>query len=113
MIADDPLGGEPLAVAPVDLSNRALAQDKVPSTRVTANPDRDQHESNTSDGTRTALSGGRIITIIDGTSGKRQEIVIPETVESAGSNAQRLPENPRLGLAKADGRTRARLGARQ
>jgi uncharacterized protein len=87
MIVKDPFGGEPMAVVHTDLGEVKVAK---PSA------DKDVSPSNTAANERPGGADGPVIvsarpsvpavntiTIIDGTSGNRQEIVIPMPVEPA------------------------------
>ena len=92
MIADDPFGGEPVAVVPADLRGRnagkkpdeVAARPPVPGT-----PDRpNRHDGPAMDSTQPSAPpdhSSKTVTIIDGTSGKRQEVVI-----GGGSDDQAL-----------------------
>jgi uncharacterized protein len=111
MLADDPLGGEPVAVARVDLSatNSEGKPGEAPARPAgQAASDRpNRHDG----GTEAAPAGppGRTITIIDGTSGKRQEVVIPGTdgerpaagADTKPSGAAAKPPETDTGLAES------------
>jgi len=88
LIADDPFGGEPVAVAPASLP--ATASGKSPEhadadPQAPRTPSRNSHDGQGADqgadqGANSLAADppvNRIVTIIDGTSGKRQEVVIP------------------------------------
>jgi uncharacterized protein len=122
MVVDDPFGGEPMAVVaanvgaadpgkrPEDAGSRAAAPgsrryDGPPPTEVTT----------------PAPPPGKTITIIDGTSGKRQEVLIPElaapTIAGGKSPAveERLAESSRHGAipkVAADGARPSEIYAR-
>jgi hypothetical protein len=76
MFTDDPLGGEPMTVVTADISaETGKKQDEAPST---ANPSpNDALVGGAQQATAGPPPGSKTITIIDGTSGKRQEIVVP------------------------------------
>jgi hypothetical protein len=115
MIADHPFGREHIAVAPVPLlasrpgsnSDQAGAGFAQPD----ADGDRSPQEGVRADAPASAPpAAARTITIIDGTSGKRQEIVIPGT-DNPGRTETQADGSPRRGaVAKAapEARTPAR-----
>ena len=114
MIADHPFGRGPIAVAPAPLlasrpgSNPDQAGADV--AEQAADGDRSSQDSLRADlPAASDTPTARTITIIDGTSGKRQEIVIPGTANSGSTEA---PDgSPRRGaVAKAapEARTPAR-----
>jgi hypothetical protein len=71
--ADDPLGGEPAVLVAIDQGTApAKAADAGPGSGKTEQPSR-------YDG---PAPGSKTVTIIDGTSGKREEVTIPSTRES-------------------------------
>src|SRR5207302_240077 len=78
MIADDPFGGEPVAVAPARLAasggapSQAMAK---PSMTAAAN----EHDGPDAAAAVAPPPAARTITIIDGTSGKRHDVVIPDS----------------------------------
>jgi polysaccharide deacetylase 2 family uncharacterized protein YibQ len=100
--ADDPLGGEPSAVVMVDpASAPAKAAEEAKAAVKIETPSR-------YDGPAPAVGpapGTRTVTIIDGTSGKREEVTIPAAPgapragspnTSAGNEAAAVPPNPKL-----------------
>jgi polysaccharide deacetylase 2 family uncharacterized protein YibQ len=109
MLADDPFGGEPMAVAPAKLADRAAESDAAPSApagQATAeHPRRYDGPSGIAPPETApaaapaapAAPSGKTITIIDGTSGKRQEIVLP----GAGEARDDKPDKP---MQRRDGR---------
>jgi hypothetical protein len=109
MIADDPFGGEPVAVAPAALvaaTPVSKPEQAGPADLATSDP-RNSHDSPPVDSLAAAPPVNRTVTIIDGTSGKRQEIVIPGAADF-GSMDQQPPEGARRGgVAKAAPSTRA------
>ncbi len=100
MVADDPFGGEPWAVVPADLA--ASTPDKTTPDKTTPNasapaPAAASERATRADGGRAetpAAPAGKTVTIIDGTSGKRQEILIPPPADdrSGGDADPRLTE---------------------
>ncbi len=107
MIADDPLGGEPMALVHADLSadntaakasedaNPAPTDNQGGSTR----PSR--HDGAAADGAPAPapLAGSKTVTIIDGTNGKRQDVVVPGSPDSRPAALdERVSEPSRHGL---------------
>ncbi len=105
MIADDPFGGEPTAIAPASLvasspgNKPEQAGAAVPEPA--ANGPRNLQESPPADPPALAPSASRTVTIIDGTSGKRQEIVIPGMGNFGSADPQPAQSTRRGGVAKA------------
>jgi polysaccharide deacetylase 2 family uncharacterized protein YibQ len=89
MIVDDPFGGEPLAIVPTDLQAVAATSKPEDGTIVrpapgeaggkTARPNR--YDGPAHETPPPAAPAGKTITIIDGTSGKREQVVIPDRTE--------------------------------
>jgi len=113
MLVEDPLGGEPVATAPVDLAAVSKGKQEKPEP---AAPEqgtgqaRDHNDDAGNEMPAAALPPSRTVTIIDGTSGQRREVVIPGPADS-GSNEQPAAARPGRGTpAKAapDGRPPAR-----
>jgi polysaccharide deacetylase 2 family uncharacterized protein YibQ len=88
MIADDPLGGEPRAI--VSMAPTELAGANIPGKKPEAGAARPSAQAvnerpsrydgpQAEAGAPPTVPAGRTVTIIDGTSGKRQDIVIPAT----------------------------------
>jgi len=73
MIVDDPFGGEPWAVAPAATTAAMAAK---PSSDDTQTRAQTQAVVRADTPQQPAAPAGRTVTIIDGTSGKRQEVVI-------------------------------------
>jgi uncharacterized protein len=118
MVVDEPFGGEPWAVAPADLTVvRGAKPDQAPSAPTAA-----QAASAPPAVAAAPPPGTKTITIIDGMSGKREEIFIPSAAppgspdtKAAGNIDQRLSESSRHGpLPKiaADGKRAADVYAR-
>ena len=76
MFAEDPLGGEPMTVVTADIgAETGKKQDEAPAT---ANPSpNDALAGGAQQAAAGPPPGSKTITIIDGTNGKRQEIVVP------------------------------------
>ena len=95
VLVDDPFGGEPVAMAPIELrapgqadKTRDAAQGPKPPAATAEAPEK---------GTKPS---GRTVTIIDGLSGKRQDVVVGDASPSAPGRAgvdQRLIEPSRHG----------------
>jgi polysaccharide deacetylase 2 family uncharacterized protein YibQ len=87
MVADDPFGGEPVAVVPAALrADNAEAKPTPPDVQP-ATPGGSERPTrrdgpSIDNGQPVAPAGSRTVTIIDGTSGKRQNVVIPATPDS-------------------------------
>lgn len=110
IMVDDPLGGEPLAVVPTALRAPGEAKNQ---TRAPAAVDAKSGAPGRYDGPAlqphdgpplqppaapaptTTPSGGKIVTIIDGTSGKRQEVVL-----SAAADGKAVPSDGRSASAE-------------
>jgi polysaccharide deacetylase 2 family uncharacterized protein YibQ len=99
ILADDPFGGEPMALAPAEMPADPGAQ----SDKPTVAPARQAHSDQPDPGsiaiqpaTPKQVPNGKVVTIIDGTSGSRRDIVIPATAE-AKTATERLSEPSRHG----------------
>ena len=87
IIADDPIGGEPTVIVPANLRADTVVKKpeevslRSPAPGIRGNAEGPGHDSQPAGaGEPTAPvvpPGSKIITIIDGISGKRQDIVIP------------------------------------
>ena len=84
MIANDPFGGEPMVIVPANLrADTAVKKPDEVSLRAPApaNTESPIHDAQAAAPVEPAAPvippGSKIISIIDGTSGKRQDIVIP------------------------------------
>jgi polysaccharide deacetylase 2 family uncharacterized protein YibQ len=118
-IVDDPLGGEPVAVVPTDASNsapnkgdgsRASTANSVTAKNLDSQGAREFAKPGASAGAPPDVdksAGIQTVTIIDGTSGKRQEISIPATARSAAVDP-RLLESTRHGAVPRIGPDGAR-----
>ncbi len=91
IVGDNPFGGEPMAVAPIDL--RAATASKPPDTQVSHEATPGPGGSGRYDGpaapppNQGAPAGTKTVTIIDGKTGARQEVVIPAPANGAGPAA--------------------------
>jgi polysaccharide deacetylase 2 family uncharacterized protein YibQ len=123
MVMNDPYGGEPMAVVPTD-QRAASASRKSEEPNAHPNVQSASQRPNRYDGpaaepaaASAPPAGAKTVTIIDGISGKRQEIVLPGTADSkSGGIDQRLTETSRHGpLPKVapDGARPSEIYARQ
>ena len=109
LFADGPLGGEPMVVVPANLHADAGSPDtkSVDASQPRAS-DADRERPNRYDGppiaagqpaAPVAAPGGNTVTIIDGSNGKRQDVVIPGQPADKSSAAidQRFAESSRNG----------------
>ncbi len=105
LFADAPLGGEPLVVVTADLHADAAGPG---SKTVEANPgpaaEADRERPNRYDGPpigagqpAAAAAGRNMVTIIDGSSGKREDVVIPGQAADRAAIDQRFVEASRSG----------------
>jgi uncharacterized protein len=105
LFAEAPLGGEPMAVVPANLHADAAGPD---ATTVDGNPSRaaeaDREHPNRYDGPSIIAgppagpaSGSNMVTIIDGSSGKRQDVPIPGQPADKSAADQRFTEASRNG----------------
>ena len=99
VVVDDPFGGEPIAVVRTDM---AAANMGGKSEAASARPGQPTSEPNRPDSPPPAAvppttPAGRTVTIIDGTSGKRQDIVLPGPADDKPSIDPRLTESSRHG----------------
>ncbi len=113
MLVEDPLGGEPVAIAPVDLAAASKRKPQKPEPAVSqqgTGPSRDGNDGAGNEPPAVALPPSRTVTIIDGTSGQRREIVIPGPADSPGREPSAAARPARGALPKAapDGRPSAR-----
>jgi uncharacterized protein len=107
MLADDPFGGEPTAIVPADLSavniGRKSDETATRTSEAPASARPSRYDGPPAEAVTSPAAAGRTITIIDGTSGKRQEVVIPTVggqaaIDSKSTTAdERLTENTRHG----------------
>jgi hypothetical protein len=106
MVVDDPFGGEPIAVVRTDLTSASLganpgskpeeASARTDSPAADGRPNR--HDgSPAADAAAPDVPAGRTVTIIDGTSGKRRDIVLPGSDDKSGGIDPRLTESSRHG----------------
>ena len=111
LLVDDPFGGEPVAVAPVQL--HASAASKTEQT-----PPAGLAKSAPPAQTAATVPGAKTVTIIDGVSGKRQDVVVGDMGQSGAgrlSADERLTESSPQGaipIVGADGARAAEVYAR-
>ncbi len=102
IVSDDPFGGEPMVAVPIDLPAAMMPKKpEVASAPETANPAAQVlgRHGGSSNGPAViavpATPGGagntKTVTIIDGKTGERQEVVIPAAGNGAGSADGPLP----------------------
>jgi uncharacterized protein len=103
MVADDPFGGEPVAIAPAALVSPGDKPEQAGADvpELAANGPPNSHDSPPTDSRASAPPVNKTVTIIDGTSGKRQEIVIPGTANFGSMDQQPAESTRRGGVAKA------------
>src|SRR5262245_41313829 len=98
VIVDDPFGGEPVAVVRTDMAAvNPGGKSESASARPAGQAD-ERPNSPSGEAASPSAPPGRTVTIIDGTSGKRQDIVLPGPAEDkAGRIDPRLTESSRHG----------------
>jgi polysaccharide deacetylase 2 family uncharacterized protein YibQ len=79
LIADDPLGGEPTAIVLADPPSAAAA--KNPAGDPAPGPTRYDGPDPSAAAAKASSGGTQTVTIIDGTSGKRQEVIVPGSAD--------------------------------
>jgi uncharacterized protein len=101
LVVDDPLGGEPMVRVPIDI--RAAAPAEKPGdkgdAKQNAGPSVVDAGQAPDGGARSNPSGNQTVTIIDGSSGKRQEVSVPgsDAPKTKDGIDQRLLETSRHG----------------
>ncbi|HML13277.1 MAG TPA: divergent polysaccharide deacetylase family protein [Xanthobacteraceae bacterium] len=109
LLVDDPFGGEPVAVAPVQLGATTASKTGEPPAAAQAkvNP-----PAETAGAAPAAVPpGAKTVTIIDGLSGKRQDVVVGEAPQSSPARTgadERLVESSPQGAIPAVGPDGAR-----
>jgi polysaccharide deacetylase 2 family uncharacterized protein YibQ len=102
MIVDDPFGGEPIAIVRTDLAAASSGTKPGEASARPAGPTADDRP-NRYDGPRPGEAtppsepAGRTITIIDGSSGKRRDVVLPGPADKSSDIDPRLTESSRHG----------------
>lgn len=99
LIADDPFGGEPIVLVPTNLSTEGGAKAELPAAK-SASADKSGPSRYDGPEAGSALPPGtRTITIIDGSSGKREQVAVPNTLDDKSAPADtRLAEPSPHGL---------------
>jgi polysaccharide deacetylase 2 family uncharacterized protein YibQ len=102
LVVDDPLGGEPMVRVPIDIHAAAPAVkpgDKGDTKQNAAGPSVVDAGQAPNGGARSNPAGNQTVTIIDGSSGKRQEVSVPGSDEPKTKEGidQRLLETSRHG----------------
>jgi uncharacterized protein len=104
LLVDDPFGGEPVAIAPVR-SPAASKSDQPPAAQAKATP------AATATPEKGTPPGAKTVTIIDGLSGKRQDVTVGDAPQSAGTRGgtdERLVESSPQGAIPTVGPDGAR-----
>jgi len=83
IVADDPFGGEPKVAVPID--QRGLATARKPEAAANAKEAAPEPQQSLPQSRPAAPPGTKTVTIIDGKTGTRQEILIPAPVNEAPS----------------------------
>jgi uncharacterized protein len=103
MVVDDPFGGEPIAVVRTDLAAASSGtKPEGAGPRADDGPAVDGRPGRNDgpppvEAAPPPVPAGRTVTIIDGTSGKRRDIVLPGTDDKSGGIDPRLTESSRHG----------------
>lgn len=92
LFIDDPLGGEPFVVT----SLNALKKDKPPAPTPLPDAPRGTDEAKPKPDPRAAEAAPKTVTIIDGTSGRRQEVTVKEPAAPATPKTTPFAADPRL-----------------
>lgn len=103
MVGDDPLGGEPIVVVKLPTGDLAKPDTK---SEAGAKPETGKPAAERAETPSSPASGGQTVTIIDGSTGKRQEVTLPPAggdgklaaVSSHLLEATRHGQVPRIGL---------------
>jgi polysaccharide deacetylase 2 family uncharacterized protein YibQ len=96
VVMEDPLGGEPMAVVAAPPVPSRTEMPKVEAA-VAAAPGQGARSHDGPAPAQTAPPGSQTITIIDGSTGKRQEVAIPSSPNKSAPVEQRLLETSRHG----------------
>jgi hypothetical protein len=122
VLIDDPFGGEPVAIAPVQQRTPAAGKsEQPPTTQAKVTP---PAPAGSAVPEKTTSPGAKTVTIIDGVSGKRQDVVVGEAPQSGAARTsidERLIESSPQGTipimgpdgARAAGQGRARRPPRR
>jgi polysaccharide deacetylase 2 family uncharacterized protein YibQ len=102
MLKDDPFGGEPMAVASADLRSAGTDQKNADATGKPARP-----EIAVETAQPAVPPGSKTISIIDGSTGKRQDVLVPNGDEKPTGD-ERLSEKSRHGPLPRIGQDGAR-----
>jgi polysaccharide deacetylase 2 family uncharacterized protein YibQ len=86
VLVDNPFGGEPVAVAPIELHAPAGSKtaDATPAAQAKGNPPAQAADAPVD---KNAPPGSKTVTIIDGSSGKRQDVVVADAARTAAGPA--------------------------
>jgi polysaccharide deacetylase 2 family uncharacterized protein YibQ len=85
LLVDNPFGGEPVAVAPIELHIPAGSKtaDSTPAAQAKGNAP----AAADAPADKSAPPGGKTVTIIDGSSGKRQDVVVADAARATSGPA--------------------------
>jgi uncharacterized protein len=92
IVVDDPLGGEPMALAAID---KSAPNDSKAGTAAAQKP-----AAGAGDAAKPDAAGARTVTIIDGMSGRRQRIAL----SASGVAAEEVPAAPAKAVVSPDGK---------
>ena len=85
LLVDDPFGGEPVAVAPVQSRTPIASKEQTPPGTEAKNNSPAQVGNTAAE---KAPPGSKTVTIIDGVSGKRQDVMVGDAPQSAATPAK-------------------------
>jgi polysaccharide deacetylase 2 family uncharacterized protein YibQ len=86
LLVDNPFGGEPVALAPIELHAPAGSK-TADSTPAAQAKDNAPAQAADAPADKNAPPGSKTVTIIDGSSGKRQDVVVADAARAAAGNA--------------------------
>jgi hypothetical protein len=96
LLVDDPFGGEPVAIAPVQLHAPAASKTEQTPAAAQAKSASPAQTANAAPAPTATPPGAKTVTIIDGVSGKRQDVVLgdaPQPPTARTSADERLVES--------------------
>ena len=109
LLVDDPFGGEPVAIAPVQQRTPAASKaDQPPAAQAKVTP---PAQAGSAVSEKAMPPGGKTVTIIDGLSGKRQDVVVGEAPQPGAARTsvdERLVESSPQGTIPVVGPDGAR-----
>ena len=99
VVADDPFGGEPMAVVPANLQLAAKPSEVAAAPQPTVSPEASQPHAGSAAASASPAAGApantTTITIIDGKTGAKQEVLVPAPANGAAP-ARRRPARPEI-----------------